>query len=301
MTLHIQRFEQNPIIVPAMLAGTDGGNINGPSLIETPDWLPGRLGRFYLYFAHHSGSYIRMAYADSIDGPWRIYEPGTLHLRQALGCRDHIASPDVHVDHERRQIFMYFHGVAAKYRGQLTYLAQSRDGLNFLGNPQPIAEFYLRAIPWREYWFGMSKGGVSYLSRQYDRPFRRFEKPLLPMNHPRGDAPGDLRHLSLAIDGDILEVYFSRIGDQPESILRGVVHLSEHPLTWRIQDIIQVLTPEYEWEGANLPLTPSKFGPARGLENALRDPALFSCDGRKYLLYSIAGEAGIAIAEIFNG
>jgi hypothetical protein len=30
----------------------------------------------------------------------------------------------------------------------------------------------------------------------------------------------------------------------------------------------------------------------------LRDPALFEEEGRTYLLYSVAGESGIAIAEI---
>jgi hypothetical protein len=32
--------------------------------------------------------------------------------------------------------------------------------------------------------------------------------------------------------------------------------------------------------------------------NQLRDPAIFEEDGRVYLLYSVAGEAGIGIAEI---
>jgi hypothetical protein len=34
-------------------------------------------------------------------------------------------------------------------------------------------------------------------------------------------------------------------------------------------------------------------------ENALRDPAIFEdADGRVYLLYSVAGESGIGIAEL---
>ena len=32
--------------------------------------------------------------------------------------------------------------------------------------------------------------------------------------------------------------------------------------------------------------------------NQLRDPAIFEEDGRIYLLYSVAGESGIAIAEL---
>jgi len=33
--------------------------------------------------------------------------------------------------------------------------------------------------------------------------------------------------------------------------------------------------------------------------NQLRDPAIFEEDDRVYLLYAVAGESGIAIAEIF--
>jgi hypothetical protein len=67
-----------------MLIDYDGSNnINGPSLIRTPDWLPGRKGRYYLYFAHHKGKHIRMAYADELQGPWQLYRPGVLRLEQA--------------------------------------------------------------------------------------------------------------------------------------------------------------------------------------------------------------------------
>jgi hypothetical protein len=78
----VQRLDGNPIIRPAMLSGTSGENINGPSLIRVPDWLPNPLGRYYLYFSHHKGDYIRLAYAESATGPWTVYEPGTLRLEQ---------------------------------------------------------------------------------------------------------------------------------------------------------------------------------------------------------------------------
>jgi len=53
--------------------GRMGANVNGPSLIRAPAWLPNPLGRYYLYFAHHQGAYIRLAYADRLEGPWRTY------------------------------------------------------------------------------------------------------------------------------------------------------------------------------------------------------------------------------------
>ena len=50
-----------------------GTNINGPSLIQVPDWVPSPLGRYYLYFAHHQGKHIQMAYSDHLQGPWTVY------------------------------------------------------------------------------------------------------------------------------------------------------------------------------------------------------------------------------------
>ena len=40
-------------------------------------------------------------------------------------------------------------------------------------------------------------------------------------------------------------------------------------------------------------------GAMKGREHALRDPGIFvNADGRAYLLYSVAGESGVGIAEL---
>src|SRR4051812_7574045 len=77
--MQVRRFPENPIIRPNMDARM-GDNINGPSLIRIPDWIEQPLGRYYLYFAHHDGRYIRLAYADDLHGPWQTHEPGVLPL-----------------------------------------------------------------------------------------------------------------------------------------------------------------------------------------------------------------------------
>lgn len=63
-------------------AKSEGNNINGPSLIRVPDWIspsdrahPSAV--YYLYFGHHSGDYIRMAWAEKITGPWHLYQIGS--------------------------------------------------------------------------------------------------------------------------------------------------------------------------------------------------------------------------------
>jgi hypothetical protein len=294
----LRRFPHNPIISPDMLQGALGNSINGPSLIRVPDWLLGRLGRFYLYFAHHSCDHIRLGFANSLEGPWQIYEPGTLHLRDVPGCRHHIASPDVHVDTPRREIRMYFHGPSAVDGAQLSFLATSADGLHFHSGTDALAEFYLRVVPWRGEWVGMTKGGVLYRSQSGLAAFRRLPEPAFPMSGPEANEAGDVRHVALHVVGHHLQVYFSLIGDRPESILRASVDLDRPPEEWRAGNIETILKPEMTWEGTDVPLGPSRSGASVGREHAVRDPAIFSDCGRTYLLYSVAGESGLAIAEL---
>lgn len=132
MPLKVARSPHNPIIHP----GSDEailGNINGPSLIRMPDWVENPLGRYYLYFAHHQGKFIRMACADDVMGPYKVHTPGVLQIADTLFER-HIASPDVHVDHQARVIRMFYHGAGftgTKHEdlGQNTCYAESTDGL----------------------------------------------------------------------------------------------------------------------------------------------------------------------------
>ena len=69
--MQARRLECNPLITPQTHPSL-GDNINGPSLILAPEWLEAPLGRYYLYFAHHQGRYIRLAYADELCGPWQV-------------------------------------------------------------------------------------------------------------------------------------------------------------------------------------------------------------------------------------
>lgn len=102
----VDRFESNPLIWSSEKVGSI---VNHPSIIKVPSWVENPLGKYYLYFSHKFGNYIRMAYADNIEGPWEVYEPGTVHIDETpfIG---HIASPDVHVDEKNQYIRMYLHG-----------------------------------------------------------------------------------------------------------------------------------------------------------------------------------------------
>ncbi len=297
----VSRLPRNPIIRPEMLPGTDGRNINGPSLIRAPSWLPGRLGKYYLYFADHRGSYIRLAYADSVAGPWRIHEPGTLRLADAPMCYDHIASPDVHVDAKRKRVVMYFHGPIPKEAGggQRSFVALSRDGLTFKTRRDVLSGPYLRMVRHDDHWIGIDQDGGLYRSPNGVSGFVRRDQPLrFVFADVKAVHPITLRHLALHPVKGALHVYYTRRGDTPERIWRGTIALAPDWNDWRMEDERVILAPEAAWEGAELPLAASVEGAAKGLLNELRDPAVFSSRKRTLLLYSVAGEGGIAIARL---
>ncbi len=252
-----------------MLPGKDGVNINGPSLIRVPAWLPNALGKYYLYFANHHGTYIRLAYADRLAGPWKIFDPGVLQLKDAPGAKNHIASPDVHLDAERKEVRMYFHGPAKAGKSQMTFFALSKDGLHFTVDATPLCPFYLRAFRWNDMWYGLAKSGGLYRSKDGLKPFESGGNPLpsSSMVYPR--------HVALDLRGDTLWVYWSNIGDKPEHIVRGRIRLTDDWTKWKAEDVQSILRPEQPWEGADLPPTTSRSGAAKGAENALRDPAIF--------------------------
>lgn len=290
-----ERFASNPIIYPDMpgLEGDRGNNINGPSLICVPAWIEQPLGRYYLYFAHHGGEYIRLAYADALEGPWTVYEPGVLHMDEGPGTR-HIASPDVHVDAERREIRMYFHQpppLHLKGEGQLSFVALSQDGLHFAARDEVLGAFYFRVFQYGgwHYAFGKigSESGAFY--RSVDGLTNFVEGPrILP----------EVRHTAMWLEGDGLYLLYTLVGDTPERILLTTIDLRRDWGEWEATPAEVVLEPETEWEGAHLPLEPSRSGAVRGPARQLRDPGIFEQDGRRYLLYSVAGEYGIAIAHL---
>jgi len=310
--LKAERLTDEPIIHPE-LSPTIGGNNNGPSLIRVPEWVRGALGRYYLYFAHHQGEHIRLAYADALTGPWRIHEPGVLHVGDS-GMVGHVASPDVHVDDAAREVRMYYHGpidprtpvsdpaLEAVIPSQWTRAAVSGDGLAF-GEPTPVlAKAYLRAFWYDGRWWAVTMPGLAFRGDEVGlRPF--VAGPYVFEGEMPETWPPPLpccRHLAVRVRGEVLDVLFTRIGDAPERIMHGTIDLSRDWRQWRIESVRELLRPERAWEGAELPVHASHTGAVNEPVHALRDPAIHEEDGRTYLLYCVAGESGIAIAELHD-
>lgn len=297
--VEVNRFAENPIL-HAGLSGTLGNKLNGPSLIRVPDWVKNPLGNYYLYFAHHKGNFIRLAYADDLHGPWRIYEPGTIHLEEARSLEDHIASPDVHIDDENQIIRMYFHG-SHPGTNQRTVSAISKDGLVFDVFDEIHGLSYFRVFQYERAYYAMDSSG--YLNRS-DHPDHGWEKreheliATIPTDDEFG-ARDDvrIRHSAVYLRNDTLYLFYTRKSDAPERILMATVPLIGDWKSWEASEPIEVLRPEMDYEGIQHPNQPSKKGGGIGLQQ-LRDPGIFEEDGQLYLLYSVAGEEGIAIAEL---
>jgi hypothetical protein len=286
-----RRLSGNPLLHRDSTPGV-GANINGPSLIAAPPWVTDPLGRYYLYFAHHRGTFIRLAVADRLDGPWRVHQPGALQLADSyfptVGRRPHIASPDVLLDGASATVRMYFHGLDTATREQHTRVALSRDGVHFEARPELLGRAYFRVFRHGGWWYALAMPGILYRSADGLTGFERGPKLF----------DNAMRHSALLQrDGELL-VFFSRVGDCPERILCSTIALEGDWHSWRAGPASEVLEPEESWEGAGQPLVASVRGWVDQPVRQLRDPAIFQDGARTYLLYAVAGESGIAIAEL---
>ncbi len=322
MSPSIERLLDAPIVGPDSHP-TMGSNIQGPSVLSVPEWIEEPLGRLYLYFADHKGTYIRLAFADQVAGPWVVHAPGALQLvdsgfptepfevsdeeldairsryEDVLGFDrmpsdlrgdltiPHVASPDVHVDEAAGEVVCYFHGLAELGR-QASKVAVSTDGITFSVLPGEVPHTYLRAFLHDGATYGLAMPGVVY--RSADGRTGWEQGPIL--------FGRDMRHSAVTVRDGTLHVFWTRVGDAPESILHSTVDLDGDWGRWRASKPAEVLRPERPWEGADLPVEPSIRGAAEGPVRQLRDPALFEDGGRTFLFYAVAGESGIGVAEI---
>jgi hypothetical protein len=318
--MRARRLLDRPIITPEQ-APSIGVNIQGPSAIRVPQWVPGRLGEYYLYFADHKGRYIRLAYADRVTGPWTVHIPGSLQLEHSCFLTEppevsaaqltehearlrqsgtkishdllseittpHIASPDVHVDPIGRRIVMYFHGLD-DVGIQVTRVATSTNGIDFVAQPQVLGRSYMRVFRHDGMTYGLTMPGQFYRSADGMRDFVLGPMLFNP----------NMRHAAVMKRGDELSVFWTQVGEAPERILLSRIDLSGDWLSWKEGPAVELLSPEHLWEGADAPLVPSIRSTAYGQVNQLRDPAILEDDGRVHLFYAVAGESGIAVAEL---
>ncbi len=301
--MNAERIAANPILSVDPTDPGIGDNVNGPSLVKVPDWIDAPLGRYYLYFAHHRDTFIRLAFADAPEGPWHVHRRGTLRLEDTP-CLDHIASPDVHVLDDAREIRLYYHGVVhhdddvpdphanaidlTRPFVQRTFWASSRDGLHFEAGRELCGPSYFRVVRRTDATYALAMPGLLYRSPDGLTGWERGPQLL-------DDAT---RHHALLLRGSTLHVLYTRAGDRPERILHTRVDTRGDWRDWRTEGETTVLEPEASWEGADLPLHASERGQVMAPVRQLRDPCIFEDEGALHLVYAIAGEQGLAMARL---
>ena len=320
MTITATRILEEPVIHPGM-DDRIGTNINGPSVIRVPDWVPEPLGRYYLYFAHHKGTFIRLAYANDLKGPWQIYRPGVLDVSESLFAPTdppepppdqrpswadtlpggylyaHVASPDVHIDESGQRIRMYYHGLLDD-GGQMTRVAYSQDGLSFVPQTPLLGPPYFRVIRYKDWIYAATWQGRFLRARDWDGPFEVQRDPGPAMRLFGANSPLEPRHPALWLKGDTLHFFFSCMGGCPEQIYHCHCELGDDWDRWVFTEPRILLSPEKVWEGSDLQPKPSVIGTATSRLCELRDPGIFAEEDKVYILYSGAGEAAIGIARL---
>jgi len=327
---------------------SEGNNINGPSVIRIPEWIPKAQraapeAQYYLYFAHHNGQYIRLAWAETIAGPWHLYGTGEhvapgqrgvldmgddrlITLGGAYSITGHIASPEVLVDDDKRQIVLYFHGGTSRngihLEKQKSYVATSPWGLDFSSgiNSLPLSGSYLRVLEvngilqglYSSYYARARSSASPWTAAEgeelvedalwetHDARFMHFQNLQKADGRIVHNGTPYARHVALYRKGDRLHVFFTMKGDAPERILVTSVELNDG--NWF--DVApetspaEVLRAEREWEGGGLEPKRSKKGAEFRLVNALRDPFVFNDRGDLYLFYAGGGERAIGVARL---
>ncbi|MGB0506745.1 MAG: hypothetical protein ACPGGK_11165, partial [Pikeienuella sp.] len=266
-------MSDNPIIYPHM-DDRMGNNINGPSIIAMPEWAQA-LGQYHLYFSDHKGTYIRLAHADQLIGPWTIHRPGSLDLADSFfeptdppppppGQRPpwaekmdggylyaHIASPDVHIDHANKRFVMFYHGLL--YNGdQLTRMATSIDGVTFTANEQLLAPPYTRAFLHAGMIYAITWAGDIWRAPDWGSPFE--QGPNLVFYDSKEGIGEGIRHAEARIIDDKLHLFYTRFSDRPERILHSTVNIRSDWMDWTASSPNTLLSPSTAWEGADLPL-----------------------------------------------
>lgn len=198
---------EQPLITAQMFdeAGAlevDGHNINSPMVIALPKWLAKKdrvspKAKYYMYFAHHAGTYIRMAWAERIEGPWTLHNVGqnvdldkkgvlsmysktedgycdTMRISNRVITTGHIASPFVVLDNENKKFILYFHGGRTciddsqkRLSPQRTFVATSNDGLDFAQDPfQPavLGQSYFLPFEHKGRWYAFSNTGDFHIA-----------------------------------------------------------------------------------------------------------------------------------------
>ena len=132
-----------------------------------------------------------------------------------------------------------------KQRGyaQFTQAAESKDGITFSARPAITRQSYLRVFRHQGQFYGMARLGLLLRAKDALDAFELGESPFRATPYE-----GRVRHVALLPQGNRLDIFFSAIGDAPESIYHTTVDIGGDWREWRVGLITEVLTPQAPYE-----------------------------------------------------
>ena len=184
---------------------------------------------------------------------------------------------------------MYFHGLSA-WRTQRTRAAISTDGIRFTARPELFGPSYFRVFRHGGAHYALAMPGILFRSADGLSGFEQGPTLFEPL----------MRHAALFKRGEVLWVFWTRVTDAPERILVSRIALRGDWRSWREEPAVELMRPETDWEGADQPNAPSWRSAINNRVNQLRDPCILEDAGKTWLYYAVAGEAGIAVAELLG-
>jgi hypothetical protein len=126
----IPRFAHHSVVLaPGDLRYNPCNDLIFPSVIRARDHLSEARAAYYMYYAPHDRpGGICLAFADSLQGPWREHDANPIIARDWAPHYDvsHVSSPHILWMEEYSRFFLYFHG-----ENDTTRLASSVDGIHF--------------------------------------------------------------------------------------------------------------------------------------------------------------------------
>lgn len=216
----------------------------------------------------------------------------------------HLASPDVHIINNK--ICMFYHcpyknGITS----QSTFYAYSNDGLKFISETKNIIWPYFRKFTIENDIYGLAmKSGklckiitlqlkqngcnsVTVVFKKVNGTYKEIGE-ILPFS----------RHTCVLVINKVIYVFFSNVTDNPEHIKVGELIINEKNNACNITNIKSIIEPELYYEHHNSEFIKSDYGGTNNFVRQLRDPYVFNDDKDIYILYTVCGEKGIAIAKI---
>ena len=170
---------------------------------------------------------------------------------------------------------MYSHALAGPSY-HCSRVAVSPDGIRFTASEDLIGRSYMRGFRHDGWWSALAMPGILCRSRDGLTDFEEGPTLFKP----------DMRHAVR-----VLAAGRRRARAHPRQHRRRGRRLARENATQRAQA-------DRPWEGAGQRLEPSIRDAVNNRVNQIRAPAIYVEDNRIYLLYSVAGEAGIGLARL---